>query len=140
MSTRRGILSTMTAGAALLAVKELASAKDNKPNGGFGATASVSVNSGNNSGNQTFQENQAILTMDANGNVQVQQGNASGGSVQQGAVASSSPAIQPVSGSSADCGCGNDIPAECAVLGISVGNSTPAYYVPFNCIRYYCQG
>ena len=111
-------------------------AKDNRP-GGFGATASVSVNSGNNSGNQTFQENQAILTMDSGGNVQVQQGAASGGTVRQGAVAS----LPSADGTTTpDCGCGNDIPSECAVLGISIGNSEQVYYVPFRCVRYYCQG
>lgn len=137
MSTRRGILSTMTAGAALLAVKEIASAKDNKPGGGFGATASVSVNSGNNSGNMnlTYQENQAVIT--SAGDIALQQGNAAGGgTVQQGQVET----LPPTGG---DGSAAQGVCPPMISLNVATSDSTAAtsdWYVPLKCACNYCQG
>jgi hypothetical protein len=135
MIGRRGLLSGFMASAAALALREATEAKDPK-SGGFGATASVSVNSGNNSGNQTanYQENQAILTVDSAGNLQVQQGNAVDGSVQQGQAVSTLPST-----GDGQCGCDGPVPPGCGELGVIVDGVT-IRYIPVRCLSYYCQG
>ena len=135
-ATNAGLLSM-----ALLAARSLAAEAKQPPTvtarpGGFGATASVSVNSGNDSGNMnvSYQENQAIIT-DA-GDVALNQGNASGGgSVQQGAVIESLPATDG-NDNAICCPANVSRPASCDRLRICNADNCSGWYVPEACIQW----